>query len=64
MCGCLNKRWGIVILSMLAACHPKGATLKPQDAAHWLRLACGITFARDPVVLPGTRLPGVPAGPS
>jgi len=25
--------------------------LTPRDAAHWLRLACGIGFARDPVVV-------------
>jgi hypothetical protein len=37
---------------MLAACGAKDAgTLKPPDAARWLHQTCGITFARDPVIL-------------
>jgi hypothetical protein len=42
-------------LIMFAACTARNAPpLTPQEAAHWLREACGITFARDPVVLPST----------
>lgn len=47
----------MLVLSMLAACHSRDAgTMKPQDAAHWLKETCGITFDRDPVVLPGTSI--------
>jgi hypothetical protein len=41
-------------LALLAACGSRDAgTLKPQDAARWLDLACGVRFAQDPVVLRG-----------
>ena len=42
-------------LFMLAACTARSAPgLTSQEAAHWLRETCGITFTRDPVVLPNT----------
>ena len=56
----LSKWSSILLVSLLAACHPKGATMKPQDAASWLKLACGIIFSQDPVVLPDTSV--IPSG--
>ena len=48
----------VASLIVLAACNAKSApALKPQEAAHWLRETCGITFTRDPVVLPNTTVP-------
>jgi hypothetical protein len=44
----------VVTLLVLAACHSRNESMKPQDAARWLQQACGITFARDPVVLSST----------
>jgi hypothetical protein len=41
-----------VALILLAACHSGSAALNPQDAAHLLHEACGITFTHDPEVLP------------
>jgi hypothetical protein len=39
-------------LAVAVSCGKKTAdTLAPRDAARWLHLACGITFAQDPVVL-------------
>jgi hypothetical protein len=54
--------WSIALVSLLAACHPKGTAMKPQDAAHWLKQACGVTFSQDPVVLPDTSV--IPSGRS
>lgn len=35
--------------------------MNPQDAARWLKRACGVTFAQDPAVLPDTSvIPGRP----
>jgi hypothetical protein len=54
-CGTLiYLRLATVALFMLAACHSKGTAMKPQDAAHWVHEACGITFAQEPVVLSGS----------
>lgn len=50
-------------LCMLAACHSKGAALQPQDAAHFLHEACGITFTQDPQVLPDTSAIPRPGSP-
>lgn len=45
----------VLALSMLSACRAKNPeTLKPQDAAHWLYQACGISLAQDPVVITST----------
>jgi hypothetical protein len=42
-------------LAPLGACgRPGTAALAPQEAAHWLQAACGISYATEPVVLKGS----------
>lgn len=52
------------VLVLLSACGHRGnAGVTPSDAARWLQAACGITFAREPVVLKSSMLRSrTPAG--
>jgi hypothetical protein len=48
-------KWPLILaLSILAACHSRHHTLKPQDAARLMYQSCGVTFAQDPVVVSST----------